>query len=628
MEMETFDITLTPSDVQRLGPEIIEGIKGFLTFEKARFLPCRTKEDILDILMAIPMSARQRERAEREILKKNGFWDRVGQRALIPIIPKYEDLYLGLLELIAVPKDVSPDEAKRILCLIKTILQDRLVLTKLSRTSSTGDEPPLYILDLLKNSRGQGLNIVQASFFHKTPGHERIQKAAEDVFPGAHIELAGRSCSTLWYTIQEVGENNFSKGIRKLALLLTKMGQPFRTIMGHRILKDLEEVSHLQHVAKGLKSAVLMPSAMETILLKTGADLMSPAFGTRQTLTGLGNRCCVMVSIESLAAGNRIKEGFLHMEAGPEILQVGPRCLMLYFRGITIHRDSNLAKWTETLFQEMVRIARSSITVGVACPCQSGVSKRYLPFSALMALLHAHLLGKGKLAVFDHVTCNVHGDLLVSWGDIKGACRAYRAGLKLNPSDANLLNSLGVCLADLKRTKDAQDCFHKVLVSTPDNFMALYNLSGINLNQGNLQEAERQAQKAYSMDKHNPVILIRLANCWMRQKKFGQVIQLLLPQIPENPAAPALSLLKICGQAALEMGDWEKAKEILAMCLKRKKNDPLCLALLAKGYFSHEHDYETALRLLTRISERALHIRAVKDIMEDLQQKIEMKKQL
>ena len=69
------------------------------------------------------------------------------------------------------------------------------------------------------------------------------------------------------------------------------------------------------------------------------------------------------------------------------------------------------------------------------------------------ALLHGSFIGPDVVTTFDHVTLNISGDRYFEIGDYRRAIREYRAGLQLKRDDINLLNSLGVTLAELNRNR-------------------------------------------------------------------------------------------------------------------------------------------------------------------------------
>ena len=52
------------------------------------------------------------------------------------------------------------------------------------------------------------------------------------------------------------------------------------------------------------------------------------------------------------------------------------------------------------------------------------------------------------MAVFDDTSLNISGDRLFDQGKIVAALSEYRKGLRLNPENNNLRNSLGVCFGE------------------------------------------------------------------------------------------------------------------------------------------------------------------------------------
>ena len=614
--MHPLGIRLEITDPPRLGPEIINGLKGILGFNQAVFHPYRGKGGLVGILEEIRMSARQKERAEKRLVAGLGFWDRVGQKALVPIFGEDRSRPLGLYEFSGVPKDIAPGEATRTLQLVAAVIHDRLLLSKISRTMSAGELPPAYISDIKRDRGTRSLYLLQLSFHRTTPTLKRGIEIIRQAFRGCRVEPAGRSCSTLWFTLDSRDANQLSAGIRQAALLLSRSRQSFKALIGHVLSGEMDQILHTQHVARGLGTAVLAPSMLYEILEKTGADLASPVFregGFRASRSS----CCMMVRFESLASGHKIGDFCRQHVSNCRVLEAGNRCLVLHFKGHKAGKGkTGLQGLARDIFRGIQKKTGARVTAGFAWAAQPGISPSSLPYASLLALIHAELLGIGNMAVFDHVTLNVQGDLLVSWGDVRGACSAYRRGLRLKPGDTNLLNSLGVCLADLRRFKQARTCFQEVLASRPDNFMALYNLSGVNLDTGNLEEAEKEAEKAYGMDPRNHAVLLRLVTCWLRQKKVEK-INALWAEMSRHETLP-VPLLRTFGRAALETGDWHEAKRILTRCLDLKKNDPLCLGLLARGFYLLENDTKTAKKLLAQIPEDALNLRELREITADI----------
>ncbi len=143
------------------------------------------------------------------------------------------------------------------------------------------------------------------------------------------------------------------------------------------------------------------------------------------------------------------------------------------------------------------RINSSDVLVAVAYYPHNKFAKSTTVLNCRKALHHATLLGKNGAVVFDSVSLNVSGDIFFAEGDLASAIKEYKCGLELNPSDINLLNSLGVAYADLGKTKDAHICFKKVLAIDSLNFMALFNLGLGEELLGRTSEALDYFEKAY-----------------------------------------------------------------------------------------------------------------------------------
>ncbi len=101
--------------------------------------------------------------------------------------------------------------------------------------------------------------------------------------------------------------------------------------------------------------------------------------------------------------------------------------------------------------------------------------------NAEKALAHGGFFGPGTITPFDAVSLNISGDRHYQAGDIAGAIAEYQKGLQLDPTDANLYNSLGVCFGVLTRHDKALAAFEKAIRLDPQDVMAIYNKGYIHL---------------------------------------------------------------------------------------------------------------------------------------------------
>jgi len=148
-------------------------------------------------------------------------------------------------------------------------------------------------------------------------------------------------------------------------------------------------------------------------------------------------------------------------------------------------------QWARTMLATlMARVSQARPHIGVAVhPQDSQESLGAVVAKAIKAARHAVFYGDGGIALFDAVTCNIAGDVDFADGNLPHAIKEYRAGLALEPDNANLLNSLGVALAMLDKNGEATRCFQRALVAEANNYMALCNLGFIAQSQNRPDEA-------------------------------------------------------------------------------------------------------------------------------------------
>lgn len=116
------------------------------------------------------------------------------------------------------------------------------------------------------------------------------------------------------------------------------------------------------------------------------------------------------------------------------------------------------------------------------------------------AMDHAAFFGPGSIVVFDAVSLNISADHYYQAGDMDEAIAQYRAAMQLDPTNANVLNSLGVCLAHQGDLAGARNLFASAWKNDATEAMAIYNLAMIQLLEGTPQEALPLLKQAYALD--------------------------------------------------------------------------------------------------------------------------------
>ena len=109
--------------------------------------------------------------------------------------------------------------------------------------------------------------------------------------------------------------------------------------------------------------------------------------------------------------------------------------------------------------------------------------------SALKALDHASFFGPGSTAIFDSVSLNISGDKLFDKGDIDGSIDEFKRALKLDPSNINVHNSLGVCYGLIGDYEEAKSEFNTAIALDSNEVMPWYNLGFTQMLAGNRNKA-------------------------------------------------------------------------------------------------------------------------------------------
>ncbi len=151
----------------------------------------------------------------------------------------------------------------------------------------------------------------------------------------------------------------------------------------------------------------------------------------------------------------------------------GPQCLKL------------TQKYQKTLKNQ----TDATISVGIAEYPKLDYKPPEMLTSALKALDHAAFLGPDSTAIFDAVSLNISGDKLFDKGDINGSIQEFQKALKLDPSNINVHNSLGVCYGLLGDFDKAKSEFNTAIKLNPNEVMAWYNLGYTRMLAGNRNKA-------------------------------------------------------------------------------------------------------------------------------------------
>ena len=246
----------------------------------------------------------------------------------------------------------------------------------------------------------------------------------------------------------------------------------------------------------------------------------------------------------------------------------------------------------------------SEIAIGIASwPCLD-FAKQDVPDNCLKALAHGSLLSPGSVVAFDHLSLNVSGDLFFEEGDYRSAIREYRRGLLLEPGDINLLNSLGVALAEASQGRQAVECFLEVLRTDPDNYMALVNLGYVHQARRNKEAALVCFERAYALMPREKTtgqeLFLSLSKLYNELGQYERAVAL-LEQWQGLPGSEKEYLLyRLLGQGYWEIDRPEEAIVACQRALQLFPRDSVSLSILGVLYVEQGEGHEVGLALCNR----------------------------
>ena len=246
---------------------------------------------------------------------------------------------------------------------------------------------------------------------------------------------------------------------------------------------------------------------------------------------------------------------------------------------------------------------KKTISCGISSFPSGDFRKSELPLNCRKALCHAAFLEPGSLVNCDAVSCNISGDIYYGEGDLVLAVKEYKRGLVLDPEDGNLLNSLGVCYAQMNRHKLAVECFRKACASKEDRFMALYNLGLEQQIQRKNNQAIESFRKALDLpeeegeEKARRDMSYQLAVLYVEQQQFKKGVELLDPwfQVEEKKGGGSKAL-RYLGEACAGLGKYREAMKYLQLALRHDEYDADVLSLLGELYLKENEGDDIALR--------------------------------
>ncbi len=245
------------------------------------------------------------------------------------------------------------------------------------------------------------------------------------------------------------------------------------------------------------------------------------------------------------------------------------------------------------------------ITIGLAVHPTLEFSRAQIVDNAHKALAHGGFFGPGTVTAFDAVSLNISGDRCYQAGDIDAAIDAFQQGLRLDPKDVNLHNSLGVCYGVREDYARALAAFETAIQLAPEAVMAVYNKGYLLL----LQEQRDSALECFlAADALEPgvfEVVFHIGQIYMQMGAPDKARTYLKTATSANPrSGPAFKLLGEC----LERLDRTKAAvQAYKRSVKINPEDAEALSMLGRLYARRGESADVALVLCRQSVRLAPH---------------------
>jgi tetratricopeptide (TPR) repeat protein len=250
------------------------------------------------------------------------------------------------------------------------------------------------------------------------------------------------------------------------------------------------------------------------------------------------------------------------------------------------------------------RYGREAVSLGIASwPCLDFI-KSDIPGNCLKALYHGSFLGPGSVVYFDHLSLNISGDYFFDEGDYQSALREYHRGLRQQPGDINLMNSLGVALVEHGQERRAAACFQDVLRQDAENYMALVNLGRVCQTLGKKEDAVRCFERAYRKhgqdDACGQELFLPLGRLYTEFGYPEKAIAIFEHWRTRPGSESEFLLFRLLGQSYMENQQPEEAIKACQRALRLFPHDSISMSTLGLLYVEQGEGSDVGLSLCNK----------------------------
>lgn len=212
--------------------------------------------------------------------------------------------------------------------------------------------------------------------------------------------------------------------------------------------------------------------------------------------------------------------------------------------------------------------------------------------NARKALDHAAFLGPNSAMIFDAVSLNISGDQLFDQGDIKGSIEEFQQALKMDPTNINVHNSLGVCYGLLGEYEKAKLEFQSAVKLDHLEVMAWYNMGFTHMLNGDRKKALDLFLKANAINQDVFEITFQTGRLLMEMKQPESGKKFLKHAALLEPASGAV--FRYLGECYMKIGNVDAAIAAYKKAIKHNPGDAASLSAMGCLFAEQEENPEIA----------------------------------
>lgn len=254
---------------------------------------------------------------------------------------------------------------------------------------------------------------------------------------------------------------------------------------------------------------------------------------------------------------------------------------------------SQCLKLVQRFQDKLIKQTSISVSAGIAEYPTLSYQPVEMLTNALKALDHAAFFGPGSTAIFDTVSLNISGDRLFDKGDIKGSISEFQLALKLNPSNINVHNSLGVCYGLIGDYEKAKMEFKSAIKLKVKAVMPWYNMGFASMLAGDRHKALDLFLKANTIDQNVFEVAFQTGRLLMELDQPESGKQFLEHASELEPESGAV--FRYLGECYTATGDVDAAISAYKKAIKHNPSDAASLSAMGCLFDEREENPEIAL---------------------------------